>query len=142
MASAANSPAKIQKPEVAVGAKPPGAAAAVGAGAAVGAQAKPALPQVPSWNELLLTSTKNEMSCEDYIDALKRDVDVRLQVWLTQPPAVGGIGLKGSLNTQEPLQIAAKPKELGSFKEHWRWDSCGVALANLGSYEAPGSIFW
>ena len=88
MAPAATSPAKVQ---VAVGANPPVAAAAVGAEAAVGAQPKPA---VPSWNELLLTSTKNDMSCEDYIDALKRDVDARLQVWLTQPPAIGGIGLK------------------------------------------------
>ena len=92
MAPQAKSPPKIQKPEAAVGAQPPGAAAAVGAREAVGAQAKPALPQVRSWNELLLlTSTKDEMSCEDYIHALKRDVDARLEVWLRQPPAVGGI---------------------------------------------------
>ena len=136
MAPAAKSPAKVQ---VAVGANPPVAAAAVGAEAAVGAQPKPA---VPSWNELLLTSTQNDMSCEDYIDALKRDVDVRLQARLTQPPALGGIGLEGPLNAQEPLQITSKPKELGSFKEHWRWPTCTLALTNHGLYEAPGNIFW
>ena len=74
--------------------------------------------------------------------AVKEFVDKRLTDLLQKPPAVGGIEMRGTLIQQEPLKIEDKPKTLGSFKEHWRWETCRISLGNHGIYEAPGSAFW
>ena len=53
---------------------------------------------------------------------------VHFLVFLQKPPAVGGIEMRGTLIQQEPLKIEDKPKTLGSFKEHWRWETCRISL--------------
>ena len=60
---------------------------------------------------------------------------------------MGGIGLKGALEQQQPLTI--KPQGdvetqvlLRTYKEHWRWNTCKMSLEATGLYEAPGNLFW
>ena len=68
-------------------------------------------------------------------------MDYRLTARLHAPPALGGINMVGDLAKLEPLQILDKPKELVTFKEHWRWGTAKISLKSTGLYEAPGNMF-
>ena len=139
---------------------PPNASATTGAG--VSLETKPAeavtkpaeagtkpaeavpTPLTPrAWSDSILTEI-SPGNAEDYAKALKASVSARLHAQLSRAPAIGGVGLKGRLHEQKPLDVAKAERNasLKSYKEAWRTENCKVSLDASGLYEAAGNAFW
>ena len=69
-------------------------------------------------------------NAEDYGKEVYMSVSARLCAYLSRSKTVGGIGLKGPLHAQQPIDVANAQRNanLKSYKEAWRCTNCKISL--------------
>ena len=97
-----------------------------------------------AWDDKMVKDSHHQGDCEEYFQALLPSVLKRLTAYLERDPTVGGLGLKGPLYEQPPLDVskAERNAALKSFKEKWSKQHCQTCQTSLdasGVYEAPAT---